>query len=304
MTMKKLLAVSLAVLMVLTFAACGAKDNEPEATEPAVTEEIAADAQTLAPDEETVTEAAEVVTEETAQAETEAAEAETEKVEETEAPAEEATEAVTEEEAENKVPETKEEIVEFYKAAAAASDKAGVKTSNVMKLEDLQGGSGAVGGFINLFKPIVSSTLEKNSSTDDHITGGYKNLTADDVASATAKSDGKYTTITINLKEQTDGMNGSSKEGHVGHGISVLNGMQQAIDELNGVDVDASGGTLNIRYNNAKIQVKVDNETGRIVSGTWSYRSNVTIDNVKAKIGIIGVTLKDASAIISQTITM
>ena len=296
MAMKKLLAVCMAALMVLAFAACGSKETEPEVTEPEITEAII-EGDTLAVDDTTAeaeTDAAEEVTD-AAQEETPSA---TEKAEVTEAPAEETTEEA------NKTPETKEEIVEFYKAAAAASDKAGVKTSNVMKLESLDGGSGGVGAFVNLLEPIVRNTLEKNSSTDDHITGGYQNLTADDVASATATNDGKYTTVTINLKEQTDGMNGKSKEGHVGHGISVLDGMQQAVDQLSGLDVDASGGTLAIRYNNAQIKVKVDNATGRIVSGTWSYKVNVTIDNVVGKIGIIKVTLKGASAVISQTITM
>jgi len=299
MTMKRILAASLAALMVLAFASCGGKKDEPDVTEPEVITEEAPEIETDAPEVEASTDAAEEETQapaDAAEVTTEAAAAE--QVEETEAAEEESTEAA------KKVPETKEEIVEFYKQAAAASDKAGVKTSNVMKLESLEGGGGAVGAFVNLLEPIVKSTLEKNSSTDNHITGGYQNLTADDVASATAKDDGKYTTITINLKEQTDGMNGKSKEGHVGHGISVLDGMQQAVDQLNGLDVDASGGTLAIRYNNAKIQVKVDNATGKIVSGTWSYKANVTIDNVKGKIGIISVTLKGASAVISQTITM
>ena len=297
MTMKRAFAVVLAVLMVLAFAACGAKEKEPEVTEADVTEAVV-DGETVAA-EDLVTEAAEEITEEATEAAPEETAAPADAAEEeTEAPAEETTEEA------KKVPETKEEIVEFYKAAAAASDKAGVKTSNVMKLENLEGGGGAVGAFVNLLEPIVKSTLERNSSTDNHITGGYQNLTADDVASATAKDDGKYTTITINLKEQTDGMNGKSKEGHVGHGISVLDGMQQAVDQLNGLEVDASGGTLAIRYNNAKINVKIDNETGKIVSGTWSYRADVTIDNVKGKIGIISVTLKGASAVISQTITM
>lgn len=303
MTMKKIFAAVLAVMMVLAFASCGGKEQEPETTQPEAPEVTEANLE----NEEIQLDDA--LTTAAPAAETDAAEdaAQTEPAGQTDAAA--VTEAADAAEAEtteaaSKTPETKEEIVEFYKAAAAASDKAGVKTSNTMKLEDLQGGSGAVGAFVNLLEPIVRSTLERNSSTDDHITGGYKNLTADDVVSATAKDDGKYTTVTILLKEQTDGMNGKSKEGHVGHGVSVLNGMQQAIDELNGVDVDASGGTLSVRYNNAKINVKVDNATGRIVSGTWYYRANATIDNVKAKIGILSVTLKGASAVISQTVTL
>ena len=296
MTLKRVLAVTLALLMVLSFAACGGKDKEPEVTEPTVSEALV-DGEDLTPDEvstEAVTE--EMLTQEETTVLPE--EPETEKVEETEAPVEETTEPAS------KTPTTKAEIVEFYKEAAAATDKAGVSTSNVMKLDNLDGGSGAVGRIISMLEPIVKSALDKNSSTDDHITGGYKNLTADDVASATATDDGQFTTVTINLKEQTDGFSADSRSGHVGHGISVLGDVQKAIDALNGVDVDPSEGNISLHYDNATINVKIDNESGKIVSGTWSYKTNASIDNVKIKIGILPATLNGANAVISQTITM
>ena len=297
MSLKKILAATLAAVLALSMAACGAKE-EAETTAPA------ADDTTIAAEAETFTEAVEI-TEESTDAAEEATEAATEAQAETEAAAE-VTEAATEAEteAEKKVPTTKEEIVEFYKNAATETDKGTVKTNSKMKLEALDGGGGAIGAFVNVFKPAVESALEKNSTPSDHITGGYKNLTADDVASATAVDDGKYTEVTINLKEQTDGFTADSKSGHVGHGVTVLGNVQSAIDEINGLSAEVGDGTVQLRYNGAYIKAKIDNETGKIVSGTWFYRVNILIDNVKMKLGIFTVTPKNMTGVVSNTVTM
>lgn len=293
--MKKLLALTLVAVLALSMAACGG-NKEPET--PADTT-AAAEIET-----EAVTEAVEVTAaEETAEAveETETAAAATDTAAETEAaPADETTEAAEE----NKTPQTKEEIVEFYKKAATETNKGKINAKDQMTLVSLDGGSGAVGNLVSLFEPIAKSALEKNSGSIDHVTGGFENLTADDVASATAKSDGKYTTVRINLKEQTDGMYGKSKEGHVGHGVSILDGVQKAIDELNGVTVDTSEGDIKLHYNNAYIDCKIDNETGKIVSGKWHYTVNVSINNIKAKIGIVPATLHDAKGVVEYAVTL
>ena len=293
--MKKLLALALVAALAICMTACGSKTPEEPAEDTTAAAEIETEA--LIEDVET-TAAAETpeVTEEVKDeaATTEAAAAETEA----------ATEAATEAEDENKTPETVEEIVEFYKKAATETNKSKINASDKMTLVSLDGGSGAIGGLVNLFEPIAKSALEKNSGSLDHITGGFDKLTADDVASATAKNDGKYTTIRINLKEQTDGMNGKSKEGHVGHGVSILDGVQTAIDELKGVDVDASEGEIKLHYNNAYIDCKVDNATGKVVSGKWHYTVNVTINNVKAKIGFISATLNGAKGVVEYQVTL
>lgn len=290
--MKKLLALMLVAVLALTMAACGSK--EPEA--PADTT-AAVEAETEAVTQEVETTAAEDTSDVTEPAD---AEETTEAAAETEAAPEETTEEVTE----KKTPETKEEIVEFYKAAATLTNKGKVNAQDQMTLVSLDGGSGVVGGLVSAFEPIAKKALAKNSGSLDHITGGFDKLTADDVASATATDEGKYTHVRINLKEQTDGMNGKSREGHVGHGISILDGVQTAIDQLDGVTVDASQGEVKLHYNNAYIDCKIDNETGKVVSGTWHYTVNVTINNVTAKIGFISATLHDAKGVVDYQVTM
>ena len=290
--MKKLLALILVAVLALTMASCGGSKapETPEDTTAAVEVETEAvtDAEEASIPDETAEEAAT-----DAEAPTEAAEEETEAVEET-----------TEEVDEKKTPETKEEIVEFYKAAATLTNKEKINATDQMTLVSLDGGSGVVGGLVSAFEPIAKKALAKNSGPIDHITGGFDKLTADDVASATASDDGKYTHIRINLKEQTDGMNGKSKEGHVGHGVSILDGVQTAIDQLDGVTVDTSEGEIKLHYNNAYIDCKVDNETGKIVSGTWHYTVNVTINNIKAKIGFISATLHDAKGVVDYAVNL
>ncbi|MBQ7542837.1 MAG: hypothetical protein IJT44_11165 [Clostridia bacterium] len=296
MKMKKLFALCTAAVLVLSMTACGGKETkEPDTTAAEiVTESLADESTTLSAEAESLTEdasATEAVTDEAA----------SEKADATEAASE--AEATTEADA-KKTPETVEEIVEFYKQAATTTNKGKINANDKMELKYLDGGSGLVGGLISAFEPIAKNALAKNSGPIDHVTGGFDKLTADDVASATAKSDGKYTTIRINLKDQTDGMYGKSKEGHVGHGVSILDGVQKAIDELDGVSVDASEGEIKLHYNNAYIDAKIDNDTGKIVSGKWHYIVDVSIDNTKVKVGPIPATLKGATGQVEYAVTL
>lgn len=296
MKMKRILALSTAAILALSLTACGEKkDAADETTAPVADTTIAEEIETVAEDVTAAeeTDAAEDTTAAEADAPTEAAASDAT----TEAAAAEET---TEEE--NKVPQTTQEIVDYYKKAAAATGK--INANDKMELLSLDGGSGVVGGLLSAFEPIAKNALAKNSGSVDHITGGYQNLSADDVASATATSDGKVMSVRINLKEQTDGMNGKSKEGHVGHGVSILDGVQKAIDELNGVTVDASEGSIKLRYNDAYIDVKIDEATGKVISGKWHYKVNVTIDNTKVKVGILPATLNGATGVVEYAVTL
>lgn len=288
MNIKKLLALAAAAVMIFSCAACGGKDA-PETTSASETVTVA-QTETTAPVADTsVTEAVSEPTSATATATSETG---------TEA---EATEANAETE---KTPETVEEIVEFYKTAATATDKANPKTMTKMELTSLDGGKGAVGALVSALEGPGRKALERNSSEGTGIPGGFDKLTAADVTSATAKNDGKYTTVHMSIKSQTDGMNGKTKEGSVGHAIGVLDGIQTAIDEIGGVEVDASNGSMKLLYNNATVDVKIDNATGKIVSGKWHHTVNVSIDNVVGKVAFIKATLDGSKIVINYTVTM
>lgn len=281
MTVRKLLALALVFVITLSMAACGRNE---------------ADTTTLPADETT-----EAVSDETT-----AAADETEAITE---PADEQTNATTNmaEEETTEAGEfdlaTAEGVVSLYKDAAAKTNKAGISANKVMSLAYLDGGEGAIGTIINMFEPIARKALAKNSTPISKIEGSFENLTASDVKSAKAVDDGKTTTVTIVLKEQTDGIKGNPN-GPVAHGVGVLDGIDTAIGELDGVNVDYSEGTVKLKYTNATIKVVIDNTTGKIKSGKWNFDVNVSLDNIGVKISIVKVTLKGAQGIVKYEITM
>ena len=198
----------------------------------------------------------------------------------------------------------KAEIIKFYQAAANKS----AKTKKVQKLTlaSLEGGSGFVGTVINTFKGIAQSALEKNSQESPGVPGGFSKLVASDLASASAKSDGKYTTIKMTPKEQTDQPKSQWDKGPVGHAIGVLGDIDNALSQLSGVTVDyqGSGKTLTLTYKKPFVNVKIDNNTGKIVSGSWGYDVHIKIDNVTARVIGVPITLKGASGVVNQRISM
>lgn len=281
MTVRKLLALALVFVMTLSMAACGGNEADTTTLPTDETTEAVSDEVTTPADEtDEITQPTDAQTDST-----------------TDAAAEETTEAgefdLT----------TAEGVVNLYRDAAAKTDKAGVSANKVMSLAYLDGGKGLIGGILSAFEPIARKALAKNSTSIDKLEGSYDKLTASDVKSAKAVDNGKTTTVTIILKDQTDGQKGNPN-GPVAHGVGVLDGIDTAIGELDGVSVDYSEGTVKLKYTNAAIKVVIDNATGKIKSGTWHFDVDISLDNVGIKIGILGVTLKGAQGMVKYEITL
>ncbi len=197
----------------------------------------------------------------------------------------------------------KAEVLKYYKLVAAKNAKGTYNSKMVMT--SLDGGKGGVGALISAFKPIATAALEKNSVTIDHIPGAPNNIVESDWESAKAVNDGTYTTINIKLKTQTDGANGKSTVGTVGRTVDVLDGVQTALDELNGVSADFTNGKFSLVYDQAYVTVKVKNSTGEFVKGAckWHYRVNVNLDLLTVKVGFISATLEGGKGTIDYTIS-
>ena len=197
----------------------------------------------------------------------------------------------------------KEEVLKFYQLAAAKNESKTFHQS--MTLEDLQGGKGAVGGLINAFTPIAKKALEKNSNDNQGVPGTPEAIKASDWKSAKAVNDGTYTTLDIRVVDQTDGANGKSNEGPVGRSISVLDGVQRALDDLDGVTADFSNAKFALKYTNAYIKVKIKNSTGEFVKGTgeWHHTVNVEMDNLNVKLAVFNVTLRGATGRVNYLVT-
>ena len=197
----------------------------------------------------------------------------------------------------------KAEVLKYYRLIAKknATYKDGFNTKMVMT--KLDGGKGGVGALISAFEPIAKKALEKNSTTSSNFPGDPDKILESDWESATAKNDGTYTTINIKLKTQTDGANGKSKVGTVGRTVDVLDGVQTALDELDGVSADFNNAKFSLVYDQAYATIKVKTATGELVKGgcTWHYRVNVNLDLLTVKVAFISATLNGGKGIIDYT---
>ena len=195
---------------------------------------------------------------------------------------------------------TKEEIIEYYKKAAAKSHPK-AKSTQIMVLEELiiNDGDGALGFFIKILEPAIASVIEKNALEFDGITGGFTNLTVADAQSIKAYSSGEYTVIEMTMKPQTDGIHGKEYEGSVGHAITVLGDVSKVLAEFPQFEVDMDNADVVVKYVNPTVKVKI-NKDGIIEKGTWKYTCDPEIRNIT----ISGITIKKADAKIDYIITV
>ncbi|MBQ8782408.1 MAG: hypothetical protein IJZ57_01370 [Clostridia bacterium] len=197
----------------------------------------------------------------------------------------------------------KAEVLQYYKLVMTKNENDGLGHNLKLSLIKLDGGSGGIGGLISMFEPVAKRALADNSTPSEGLPGVHEEITEADIASAKAVNDGRYTTVTINLVEQTDGPYGRVNEGPVGRSIGVLDGVALAIEKIDGLKADFQNGNLALHYKNPKIVIKVDNKTGALVKGTcsWSYQVHVEITELAVEMSVFSLTLKGTSGIVELT---
>ncbi len=308
-TFRKIIAVSSALIIALSFAACGDKTDvetttaAPETTASAVTES------TTAP----------VVTEESTTEETTIAETTTEIITTTSAPTTKPTttsapattlpttaapttakapEATTQKAA---VPATKKEIVDFYNqaTATAASAKPSYKKVNETALSNLKMGALAK---INLVRETVGDFLGEGTTTTNAKKGTFNGsslvnstLKEADVISATCTptADGKYYNIKITVKTETN----PSKSGSA---LSRFTKDFKDVKEIRAglAEAGASLDDVTIKTTSVVITAKIEAATNRFVSLNHTFKMSAVLTNVKYSIAKV----KQASADLSTSV--
>lgn len=259
--MKKITAIFMAILMLLTFASC--KDNaDNETTQPQTESEVTqsvSDIQTE--DVFNSQQASSPEAESTVPAETEPA-----------------VENIPTETDPSKW--TDEEVVAFYKAAAIRS-KTKVKSTEYKNLTEMvvNDGNGFLGNLVEMVTPILISALEDSQVEFDGITGGYENLEVSDAESMKAYKSGEYTVIEMTMKDQKDGIHADRYSGTVGHAISVVGDISSVEEALPMLEIGFEEADIKLHYKNAKFKVKI-NKDGIIEKGTWSYDIYITVANL------------------------
>ena len=172
-----------------------------------------------------------------------------------------------------------------------------------MKLEKLEG-TGGLGKILGSFEGIAKKALEKNSTETNYIPAGdHGDVLPTDVKNAKATNDGKYTTVSFDVNPQTDGPKESTSKGPVGRSIGTLGNVQNALDQLPGVSVTSGMENIKLTYNDAYVRdVKIDNATGKIISGTWHYKVNVNVNNLGVKVVGIPASIDTLTGIVDYTV--
>lgn len=278
--MKKILAIILAAVLVLSFAACKKNDINNDTT--------AGDAQTSG-------QAADVsASDDTASSEEASSEVETEVVTdkechtviETKAPQSSDTKTTTKG---NSTTPSKglntndaAACIKAYQAAVNATKQFKSGRQN-MALKGSITADGSLGALLKIAQKPVANALNKNSKDRTDIPGKPSGMQASHMKSASAVTSGNYTTITFNVKDQTQGAKADNHSGSVGCAVGTLGDVDNAIREL-GLSVDYKDGKIELTYTNCKVVVKIDNTTGKIVEGSWAYDVNVYANGIKVSI--------------------
>ena len=292
--MKKILAIILAAVLVLSFAACKKNDTNNDTT--------AGDAQTSG-------QAADVsASDDTASSEEASSEVETEVVTDKEGHTVIETKASQSSDTKNttKGSTTPSKGLNTNDAAACvkAYQEAVKKTKQFksgkqnMSLKGEITASGFLGAIFNVAQKNIANALSKNSKDRTDIPGNPSGMQASHMKSASAVTSGNYTTITFNVKDQVQGAKADNHSGSVGCAVGTLGDVDNAIREL-GLSVDYKDGKIELTYTNCKVVVKIDNTTGKIVEGSWVYDVNVYANGIK----VSGVSVNNLKGIVAFSYT-
>ena len=274
---KKLIAIVMALALVLSFAACGGKNDDPT-TSPETTVdpfEAFGDETTAAPAADDTT-AASVAGDETTAAAADA----------TTAAAGETTTAAA-----AKAPQTKEEIVAYFNTAINGV-KSGAKsvTHHYSKISlngatKLPGWANSVLKILGGADKFIDDQLTKNSKGEETFNGsaaikaGFpvegeswsSKLTAADVKDAVIKeSNGKYM---IRITTVADGKSSTVKHGE-GHAPKAFNVVLPGVvnDNVPSVAANMVGGTAEMNYPSSTVTVTVDAATGRVLKADYDLK--------------------------------
>lgn len=201
---------------------------------------------------------------------------------------------------------TKEQVVEFYKAAAIKSESQKSVEKKILSEMVVNEGDGILGKLVEWATPFLIKALEDSQVEFDGITGGYKDLVPEDAQTAKAYKSGEYIVVEMKMKEQTDGIHGDRYSGTVGHAILVVGDISSVEEALaDWFEIDFENSQIKLRYTNPTVKVKI-NKNGIIEKGTWSYVIKINVLNlfVAAKNFPISAMVESAHGSVDYVVTV
>lgn len=179
-------------------------------------------------------------------------------------------------------------VLKYYKAAAANTKSIDATQYMSMKRVDYTPRNSFQKGMLSLFTGIASAALAANSTPVNEVPGvpGVPDeIKSSDLISANAVAYGNYTIVTLNVRMQQDDQNTKdAHQGPVGRTVGTVGDLGRVFEAMPSIKVNCSKGSITLKYDDCKVVVKIDNGSGMIVSGTWSYTVDIDVDNIYASI--------------------
>ena len=193
-----------------------------------------------------------------------------------------------------------DKIAEVYKAAATKTHKS-VKSQHKIELKSISVNDGQYEGLFDFITSVMSKLLANNSEDKDGITGGYTELTADDIKSAKAYKSGNNTVVEMVMKEQVSGAREDALSGSVGHAITAVGDIGVVTKQITdlGIPLEIGDSNAKIYYTNPTVKVVISPD-GKILNGTWQYTVEIKLSNYRA----FGKTVEKTSVIMDNTLTV
>ena len=189
------------------------------------------------------------------------------------------------------------QVLEIYNAAVIKTDEDAPLIESKMDLDDLSVGGATGSTVVMIAKPLIKDVLAEEVFESYDIPGEGL-LTADDVVSAKSSTENGKTTVIIEVKDQTDGFNAS--EGPVSRAVGTLGDLESVFEEL-GSAFSAGADTIELSYANCTVACIIDDATGEIVMGEWTYDVCFTIGYAEIMIEDIEIVFEDFEAVFSYT---
>ena len=199
---------------------------------------------------------------------------------------------------------TTAQIVEAYKHAAAKTHATAQSYQSMTLRDGSLKAPGIDDWLVDFSESIMKKALANNTKQIAGITGGHQNLKTSDVKSARAYMSGNNIVIEMLMKEQVDNGAADMYSGTVGHAISVVGDIDTVIDQFSGLGMKGSiaDNDCKLHYKNPIVKVTLD-KNGRIINGTWSYYTDITLNNLTVSALGLTVPVKQATAIVDFGVT-
>lgn len=191
------------------------------------------------------------------------------------------------------LPETKEEILEYYKEFATKNSD--IVTAQSFEMVSVDLGNAILSG---LFKPLANMIIDANTMDISGVPGDAQNIRPDDLTLATfVRNNDSTVTVNLGIKSQTDSLVAEEFGGPVGRAVGVLGDIPKRIKDAGAEELlDVSDSTGEFTYDNVRISIVVD-ENMRPVRGkcSWEYTVYGEINNINITHAATGLGIRNGS---------